>query len=64
MKIDSSLFSSPVVVEDHGQFGNKETASLIFDRGYSSSKLMAQAEEKGLKFLVRLRKKLEIQPRN
>jgi hypothetical protein len=30
---------------------------LLFDRGYSSSRLMAQAEEKGLKFLVRIRRK-------
>lgn len=30
---------------------------VLFDRGYSSASLMAQAEEKGLKFLVRLRRK-------
>jgi hypothetical protein len=33
---------------------------LIFDRGYSSSKLMAQAEEYGMKFLVRVRRKFNL----
>jgi hypothetical protein len=37
-----------------------EKALLIFDRGYSSSKLMAQAEEKGIKFLVRVRRKFNL----
>jgi hypothetical protein len=35
-------------------------ALFIFDRGYSSSKLMAQAEEKGMKFLVRVRRKFNV----
>jgi hypothetical protein len=34
---------------------------LIFDRGYSSSQLMEQAEEKGLKFLIRLRRKFNLE---
>jgi hypothetical protein len=33
---------------------------LIFDRGYSSSKLMAQAEEYGMKFLIRVRRKFNL----
>jgi hypothetical protein len=36
-------------------------ALLIFDRGYSSSKLMAQVEERCLKFLVRLRRKFNLE---
>jgi hypothetical protein len=35
-------------------------ALVIFDRGYSSVELMGLAEEKGLKFLVRLRRKFNL----
>lgn len=34
---------------------------FIFDRGYSSSKLMAEAEEKEMKFLVRVRRKFNLE---
>jgi hypothetical protein len=34
---------------------------LIFDRGYSSSQLMEKVEEKGLKFLVRVRRKFNLE---
>jgi hypothetical protein len=36
-------------------------ALFLFDRGYSSSKLMAQAGEKGMKFLVRVRRKFNLE---
>jgi hypothetical protein len=36
-------------------------ALVIFDRGYSSVELMGIAEEKGLKFLVRLRRKFNLE---
>jgi hypothetical protein len=35
-------------------------ALVIFDRGYSSVELMGHAQEKGLKFLVRLRRKFNL----
>jgi hypothetical protein len=38
-----------------------ERTLIILDRGYSSADLMAQAESKGLKFLVRLRKKFNVE---
>jgi hypothetical protein len=34
---------------------------LIFDRGYSSSKLMNEVEEHGMKFLVRVRRKFNLE---
>jgi hypothetical protein len=37
-----------------------ERTLIILDRGYSSADIMAQAESKGLKFLVRLRKKFNV----
>jgi hypothetical protein len=36
-------------------------ALVIFDRGYSSAELIGIAEEKGLKFLVRLRRKFNLE---
>jgi hypothetical protein len=38
-----------------------EHTLIILDRGYSSADLMAQAESKGLKVLVRLRKKFNVE---
>ena len=37
-----------------------ERTLIVMDRGYSSAALMEQAESKGLKFLVRLRKKFNV----